>query len=524
MADLLEPIAPATKFAVPPTNVLQNSFDTAAANGDIAGAKRVMTLANGTTLAPEIQNSIKFMEKQVTPVIDIKQKADANGGVGTPTGNIAAADAIKDWSKTQPETGFLKGLSASFMGVPDSWKLMTQGQVAPQQEYDKYGNGATVFYAQNNPKSPLYAISSDNKVISPKEYQDRGFGLFKDASSSPFVQASGSVYKKNAEAFQQTAARTNLSTAAYSDVAANAQKINENLNYFANNFGFTNEQLNQLHSITSKVMTSEQSISNAFNQMDQAIDNDSKRKALSNLIGATGGVGIPEGLHLGAKGQWEDSKGTSYSTQSLAQKVNDNMKKNGLSVQYSQAKNELKDSAVYQLLPTTQDKALLENTMNLIESNHARINDVRGSDLGELPFLKVSIPMQKGDQFQVGIINNLFDMAKAEKASAWQDFLVKESEKFGDKPPTQGQLEAAFARTSAIPDSPLSKINAKYDALIKEAQSRKYPETGVSSVVSPTIGGTSIEEKPKSPKARSIKEPPKKTNFGDEFLNSLKVK
>ena len=523
MAELLEPIAPTTKFAVPPTTVLQNSFDNAAANGDIAGAKRVMTLANGTTLAPEIQNSVKFMENQVAPAIDIKQKADANGGLGTPTGNIAAADAIKEWTKTQPETGFWKGIAGSFMGVPDSWKMMTQGQVAPQQEYDKYGNGATVFYAQNNPKSPLYALTSDNQVISRKEYQDRGFGLYKDASSSPFIQ--GEVYKKNAEAFRLTAARTNLATAAYSDVYENSKKINDNLNYFANNFGFTNEQLNQLHSITSKVMTSEQSISNAFNQMGQAMDNDSKRKALSNLVGATGGVGIPEGLHLGAKGQWEDSKGTSYSTQSLAQKVKDNMTKNGLSVQYSQSLKELKDSAVYQLLPTTRDKALLENTMNLIEANHSRINDVRGSDLGELPFLKVSIPMQKGDQFQVGVINNLFDMAKAEKANAWQEYLVKESDKFGNKPPTQGQLEAAFARTSNDPNSSLSRINAKYDALIKEAQSQKYPETGGSSIVSPTIGGTSIQqETPKSPKARSIKEKPKKSNFGDEFLNTLKVK
>jgi hypothetical protein len=261
MADLLEPIAPTTNFAVPPA--LQDRFNAATANGDIAETKRLKTLAVGTALAPEIQNSVSFMEKQVTPFIDIKQKADANGGVGTPTGNIAAADAMKEWAKTQPDTGLLKGIGAAFMGVPDSWKMMTQGQIAPQIEYDKYGNGATVFYAQNNPKSPLYVIDPQtNQPIAPQDYQARGFGLFKDASSSPFIQASGSVYKKNAEEFQKTAARTNLATAAYSDVAVNASKINDNLNYFANNFGFTNEQLNQLHSITSKVMTNEQSISN----------------------------------------------------------------------------------------------------------------------------------------------------------------------------------------------------------------------------------------------------------------------
>ena len=524
MQDILEPVAPpTTKFGVNPNSALVNRFNEATANSDIQDTKSLIPLAIGTTLEPQIQNSLKVMEGGIAPMQSILQQANAKGGIGTPEGNIAASDEISKWAKFKPETGFWKGIAGSLMGVPDSWRMMTQGQVASGIEYDKAGKGAFATYAQNNPNAPLSIVDSQTgQPIGPTEYADRGFHLFKDPSSSPFVQGEGEVYKKNANEYQKTAARTNIAAAVYPTIAQNSAQAEGLMTDIASKYNLSNEQLNQLHAITSKVMSTESMISEAFNTMNQGMSTDSKRQGFEQLKSLTGGAGFG-GLHMDAGGKIVDSNGNNKSAQDMVQIVKDHMNKNGLSAQYNQSMQELKNSAVYQSLPTVEDKAKLEQAMNLIQSNHVKINEIKSSTLGELPFLTTSIPHKLGDPFQVGIISNMFDQANAEKVAAWSDYLTNESKKYGNNPPTQGQLEAAFARTANDPTSILSQINNKWASKIKEVEARTYPEIKTPLPVGSNISGANLAPK-KSVETvpEKKKDQTKKLSAGDEFLNSLK--
>jgi hypothetical protein len=200
------------------------------------------------------------------------------------------------------------------------------------------------------------------------------------------------------------------------------------------------------------------------------------------------------------------------------------MKRNGLQSQYTQAKAELIKSALYQSLPL-EAKTQLELGLDLTQAVHTRMNELRSSEIGELPFLTNNIPYRPGDPYQVAIIGSVFNQANTEKALAFADFFAKEAAKYpANKPPPAGAIEAAFARSDVM-----REINERYEKRIKDVESRKYPEgpSQAESVTTPSVAGTPIQSAPKpkseSVKNRSIKGKPetKSGNHADAFLNSF---
>lgn len=507
---------------VPPSAGLQQQFDAATASGDINAVKRLSPIATGTSLEGDIKNSVGVMERSVAPMVKIVDAANSQGGVQTAKGRLAAID---EWKAVQPPTSMWKQIAGGLMGVPDAWKMGTQGRQESTIEYDKFGNGAIAFYNQNNPKTPAFVIDSETKQpLTPGEYMERGFGLYKDPSSSPFAQGLGEVFKKNTAELQKSAARTNQSAAAYQDIGEKSKKAEAIWTSLAENYGLSNKTLNQIHSLTSKVMSTETAISDAMNQMTQGMTTDARRQGAEQLRALTGNAGIPEIASVNAKGQFVGTDGKNYTAQDMAQKTQDYMKKNGLNSQYTQAKAELIKSAVYQSLPA-EAKTQLELGLDLTQAVHTRMNELRSSDIGELPFLTNNIPYRLGDPYQVAVVGSIFNQANTEKALAFADFFAKESAKYpANKPPAPGQIEAAFTR------SPIMKeINERYAKRIQDAESKQYPEgpSQPESVTTPAVAGSSIErgEKPKSEgvKGRSIKNKPetKSSNHADAFLNSF---
>ena len=510
---------------VPPSAALKQQYDEATASGDINAVKRLSPIATGTSLEGDIKNSVGVMERSVAPIFQIVDAANKAGGVGTPKGNLAVA---KEWQAVQPPTSIWKQLAGSLMGVPDAWKMGTQGRQESTIEYDKFGRGAISFYNQNNPKTPAFVVDSETQQpLTPAEYTERGFGLYKDAASSPFAQGVGDVYKKNSAELQKSAARTNQSAAAYQDIGDKSKKAEAIWTSLAENYGLSNDTLNQIHSLTSKVMSTETAVSNAVNQMTQGMTTDARRKGAEELRALTGNAGIPEIASINAKGQFVGTDGKSYTAQDLAQKTQDYMKKNGLNSQYTQAKSELIKSALYQSLPK-EAKTQLELGLDLTQAVHTRMNELRTSDIGELPFLTNTIPYRPGDPYQVAIIGSVFNQANTEKALAFADFFAKETAKYpANKPPSPGQIEAAFTRSPVM-----MEINERYAKRIQDAENKRYPDAPnqAASITTPAVAGSSIEgtekpQKPKveSPKGRSIKNQPetKKSNHADSFLNSL---
>ena len=510
---------------VPPSSTLKSQYDAATKNGDTEGVKRLLTVATGTSLEKDINDSVKVMERNVEPINKIVGAANSKGGIQAPEGKFAA---LKEWQAIQPPTSIWKQIAGGLMGVPDAWKMGTQGRQESTIEYDKFGNGAIVFYNQNNPKTPASVVDSETqKVITPAEYTERGFGLYKDAASSPFAQGVGEVFKKNTAELSKSAARTNQSAAAYQDICEKSKKAEAIWTSLADNYGLSNKTLNQIHSLTSKVMSTETAVSDAVSQMTQGMTTDARRQGAENLRALTGNAGIPEIASINAKGQFVGTDGKSYTAQDLAQKTQDYMKKNGLNSQYTQARAELIKSALYQSLPK-EAKTQLELGMDLTQAVHTRMNELRSSEIGELPFLTNNIPYRPGDPYQVAIIGSIFNQANTEKALKFADFFAKEVAKYpADKPPSPGQIEAAFTRSPVM-----QEINDRYAKRIQDAESKKYqdgPET-VQSVTAPAVAGSPIQN-PEKPKADSIKNrgikgksESKPSNHADSFLKSFQKK
>jgi len=529
MPEILSPVKPPEmNSGVPPSSALQDRFDQATASGDVRAVKAIAPIAVGTTLEKAANESSKFMDSKLIPAGQIVQAAAEKGGISTADGRMAAAEAAKKaidgWKGMQPDTSFWTGVSRGLMGVPDAWKGMTQGQIVTRFESDKLGKFYNVSYAQNNPGTPFMVVDPEtNQPLSPKEYAEKQFKLYPDAAANPFLQGIGETFKKNTSAYQTTAARTNQSAAAYTEIGKNAKDSEALLTDISSNYNLNNKQLNELAGITNKVTAKESSISDSINTLNSGTSTDSKREALEKLKSLGGNVGL-EGFGINAKGQITDSTGKTVGTQDLTQKVQDYMKRNNLSSQYTQAKEDLIKSAVYQSLPTVEAKAKLLEAMNLIQSNHIRMNELKSTDLGELPFLTTSIPHKMGDPFQVGIISSIFDQANAVKAAAWSTWFAEESKKFPkDKPPVAGQLEAAFARSPVM-----AQINETFAKRIQEVESRKYPEAVSESPVGTSVGGVSLEtpeKKTAAPKARSIKSETKApVDWAAEFQKSRSAK
>ena len=485
----LDPVIPETNFAVPPSDALKSQFDQAASNGDIKSMYDLFPKATGTSLAPKIIQSADIMRRNITPAEASLQSAKDNGGLSTPEGRMAFADTVSEFKKLQPETGFLKGIANTLMGVPDSWKSMTRGLETTRVEYDKFGKPVISSYAQNNPDTPFQVIDGNTKQpISIQEYGQRGVHLFKDAAQSPFVQAEGEVVKKNAQEFAKSAERANINAAAYSAIGKNAQKMEQLWDTFSSKYGVSNDTLNELYSISSKSLSHEQAISDAVNQMLQGMSNDSRREGAEKLRALTGGGGIPSIVSINSKDQFVASDGKAYSTQDMQQRVNDYLKKNTLNTQYQQNKQALEESSTFKILPM-EAKVAMREIMNLTQSNHMLKNDV-ATTVGTLPIITTDIPHKIGDPFKVGIISAQIAQANAEKVAAFQEFFANESTRFSaSNPPTAGALEAAFTR----PDSEiLNAINQKYAKRIQEIEARPMPETKQPSLIGASIGGQAL--------------------------------
>jgi hypothetical protein len=156
------------------------------------------------------------------------------------------------------------------------------------------------------------------------------------------------------------------------------------------------------------------------------------------------------------------------------------------------------------------------------------MNELRSSEIGELPFLTNNIPYRLGDPYQVAIIGSVFNQANTEKALAFADFFAKEAAKYpANRPPPAGAIEAAFTRSDVM-----KEINERYAKRIQDIESKRYPEgpSQAESVTTPAVAGTPIQGEPKpkseSVKNRSIKGKPeaKQSNHADAFLNSFTKK
>lgn len=520
---------------VPPTPGLEAQFNAATAEGDIDAVRGLKDAAAGTSLVAQLDQSARTMERAAAPVRRVLEASDAKGGIETPAGRLAAADALKvqsqlkDWDSLHTPTSIVQGIANRFMGVPDPWKAATRGTKQARIEYDEQGRGAYSVYYQNNPNTPAYVIDPDNKtVITPDEYERRGFQKFKDPAQSPFVQAQGAVFKANLEGLNNLKEKANRNSASGAALGTLSQQIEQAATELATRYQLPSKALDELSALTSKVLTDDTEISKSRQAMNQGQTTDSRRKGAEELsrMGVLGDVKI---VGVNAQGQFVGSDNKTYTVADLNQMIDSNLSKRSRNERYEQARQQLVNSAIYRSLPDNESKTLADNMFNNFIRMHTITEDLR-RDNAALPFVTLDVPFEKGQPYAVGIANSIVQQANAEHMIAFGKFMDQEYAKNKTNPPPKGQLEAAYTRSEEF-----KKINARAAERIQQVERTKFGtvEATPSAVNSQDVGGTALapmtvetpevpeKKKPSKLPERSVVKKQAAPDHAKAFLDSL---
>lgn len=431
-------------------------------------AEAVAPPGNKYSILPE-PGGVSFAPRELkaSQTIDLVDntlaKSIANGGIETRQGRMATADDIADtYKKFQPETGFLKGLAQGLMGNPNWRKAATQGVITSTQEFDKNGNGAVSFYAENS-DMPIQVLDKTTGLPIPAdEYEKRGFKKFKNITDTPgYIEE-----KKRTELYTETRANesgaANVAAALFPTIGENSSRI---INGFSNlrKFGLSDSEINDLQKATTRAQSISSAVSSAMQEFRQANETESLNKAIDKINQLDVSVGIPKIVGSVGKDTFKNADGTTITKQDLLQRMSDFSKKQSTENQLTQNREQIVKEAVYKKLEGLGAKSEFDNVLNLIEANE-RLKSSYKSKYGEVPVFASSLPYQVGQPIKVGMANAVIDKANSEIATAYSNFFNEQTKDGTLTAP--GAISAAFRR-SGIP----SKIFAKYASQIDEIQS-----------------------------------------------------
>lgn len=487
MAEAIAPPESQKSAIAPPAGTLVQDYGAA---GNVSDLYSLLPRAEGTALAPRILRSADIMSKASAPVGDVLAASNAKGGINTADGRIAAADAaIKSFDKFQPETSFLKGLAAGMMGRKDWQNLASQGVIRPIQEFDKDGRGAVAYYAQNSDMPTQVLDKATGQPIPSSEYEARGFGKYKNITDTPGYLDEKKRTEMYAENFVKEQGAANVGASIFPIIGENSSKIYSGFDGLRR-FGLDNADINELQQMSTRTESVSSAVSSAMQEFRQANDTTSLKLAVDKLNKVAAQAGIPSIVGVKADNSLTDAQGNNYSKQDLMQKMADYNSRSAKESQFTQNREQIVKSKVYQKLEGLGAKAEFDNILNLQRSNEILKADYRAK-YGEPPVFASSLPYEIGQPMKVGMANAVIDKANAEIAIAYQAFVDKETR--NGITPSPGSLSAAFIR-QGIP----AAITAKYHRDLDMIQSLPDIEVKSKPPEEPKATKTS------SPKSRSI--------------------
>lgn len=451
MAEAVVPPLTEKSAIAPPPGTLVQDYGLA---GNAADLYSLLPRAEGTSLAPRILRSADIMTKASAPVADVMAASNAKGGVATADGRMAAADAaLKSFDKFQPETSFLKGLAAGMMGRKDWQNLASQGVIRPTQEFDKDGRGAVAFYAQNSDVPTQVIDKATGQPIAAADYEARGFGKYKNITDTPGYIDEKKRTELYSENFVKEKGAANVGASIFPIIGENSNKIYTGFDNLRK-FGLDNNDINELQQMSTKTESVSSAVSSAIQEMRQANDSESLKRAVDKLNKLDASAGVPNIVGIKSANSLTDAEGKNYSKNDLIQKMSDFNSRSAKESQWSQNREQIVKSKVYQKLETLGAKTEFENILNLQKSNELLKASYR-KDYGEPPVFASSIPYELGQPMKVGMANAVIDKTNAEISVAYQAFVDQETR--NGILPSPGALSAAFIR-SGIPQ----KISEKY--------------------------------------------------------------
>ena len=452
--------------APPPDTLTQDYY--AASKSSPEDLYSLTTRAAGTSLAPKILQSAQLMQDGSKRVEEVLNAVKVKGGIDTPEGRIAGADAVlKSFDKYQPNTSFLGGLSQGLMGNKNWRNAASQGVVRPVFTYGDNGQTAIAYMAENC-DVPIKVLDASGQPMTDQQYLQGGFNKFKDVTQSPGYLANVETVKKYADANAKHAEAANIGASVMSTVAQNSLAAQEGwMKLFSAGTNLTSKDMNELQQFSSKGQVLSDAISKARNELLQAQDNDSRAAAVDNINKTAVEAKVPMIFSVGKDGTIKDQNGKTYTTGTLASLTNNFNNSSSKEQQFHQNREQIIKSAVYQKMDGNQ-KALFDDIVNRVSSNEILKSKFQEAHGSYFPVAAPSIPYQLGQSFKVGMSNALVDQSNAEMAAVYQAKLNEALKSGAIVIP--GSTSAAF---SSSPES--QAINSKYKKLIENVFSMPDP-------------------------------------------------
>lgn len=478
----------------PPTDSLRQQTDAAYQSGDAKNLYSLLPAAQGTTYVPKILAAAQDVQSKTVPIDDILQKTNAAGGVGNPKGNIAAANAIQQtWADKQPETGFLKGLAQGLMGNPNWRNAATQGVITPKPIFDENGKGATAFYAQNSLEPIRVIESGTGRELSPQEYEKRNFNKYSTYENTPGYLQNKEIAQKNATQFSDDLNAANVGSAVANTVANNSKNI---INGFAKiaampNTQLTKEEIDEIHSLSTRTGTSTQAISKGIQGLNSVTDSNSFGVQKDALNKAAIQMGLPGIIGYNQDGSFKLGDNSSISRSALEQKMKTANSSASQENAFTQNKQALTESKVYKKLPY-EGQVILDTILAQSAANQ-RIKDSYFAKYGSNPLFTDSTPWQPGQPMSVGVANALIDEQNSKVAELYRQ-KMDEARQSGI--PDRGSVFQATLRDPNL-DATRSIYTRKINDVIQSDAQRNQEQNGAAiSNVNPAATNLTLRSVP----------------------------
>ena len=466
------PVAPAASPAAAPfvspvtaasTAELSTLYEDAIQSGNPASMYSLTSRAKGTPYEGAIRKSAETMNRYVADFEEnVKKPIEKAGGVGTPQGNIAAANVYQTIAD-QPEKG--RALFEWLIGNKNWSQFITGGKPTTTIGYDT--NGKQLERTVNELGQVISVRDATTRqLLSPKEVDERG-GFLPSLENALGFQQQKELSRVNTAAFALSNEMAGLGStvapgqrAAAQEGAAIFQKLYD--------LDLTPEQRKAIGLFSSEQTSRSQNRSAGLTGLSQAI-NSSDNKVGAEYAEALKPMLAAMGFKLGADRTIQNSSGQSLSKSQLESLQKTMFEGTEANQQFSRdAATFLKREVFNNLNP--EERTLLGRAFDLqygIEKTNANLGEKR------LPFLKNPAAMAAGDEFSRAEASMLAHEFNADAMEAYANWRKKELANFKDKGllPQAMELEAAFARSDEY-----KALAAAYAARNKELFARQAPK------------------------------------------------
>lgn len=389
----------------------------AANSGNPSAIAAVAPLVQGTSMEGALGTTIKGMAGYAVPAGRVLSAASSNGGVQTPEGRVAAADALaQEYKAVQPPKSFLRGLGLSLIGDPNASKAFSEGV---QEHYLAPGSDGEFYRVVKDSNSgiPRGVFDANGQMIPLSQAMKLGVTGYDDVTKTIGYKAKATQIDQFVKENTEEIKTANKVASGWETIDQNNLQIIDGLNKLKDaGAQLPKNALVAINSIASKSGALAKTYSSAVNSIAQANDSTSLNAAIAQANEIAGRLGAPKILGVDASNNVKTDDGKSYSLNSFLQKANNFTDTAHTEDAWKAGKEEIVNSAWYQNLAKTNPDLIpvFENVYNL-----SAANDILKKTVGTLPILSPSVPFDPSKSLESNIAQSFIDQGNAKLARSY---------------------------------------------------------------------------------------------------------